>query len=227
MTKAAEHTERPEATEAYGADRAAALAGVPKSTLHYWASHEIWTPSVSPRKVRLWSLADIVVLRLIYWLRRGDKSSVQGDPVPRTTMNEVRRLLAEPFDFSTARLFVDHRGRVVREHSAGLEHLSRQQLARANVIDLLAEYHAAEADGMIGPSLTQPRPMLRIIPGKLAGEPHVVDTRLATAVIDALVLRGYSSRDVIELYPFVTAEAVRQANSLEEQLRGNLRHQAA
>src|SRR5688572_30799038 len=31
-----------------------------------------------------------------------------------------------------------------------------------------------------GPDLLDPRPLLRIIPGKLHGEPHVVDTRIPT-----------------------------------------------
>jgi hypothetical protein len=32
----------------YDADRAAALAGVPKSTLHYWARKGYYLPSIAP-----------------------------------------------------------------------------------------------------------------------------------------------------------------------------------
>jgi DNA-binding transcriptional MerR regulator len=52
---------------AYTADRAAALSGVPRSTVHYWASHDILTPSVSSQRVKLWSFADLLALRVIYW----------------------------------------------------------------------------------------------------------------------------------------------------------------
>ncbi len=216
-----------EATEAYPADRAAALAGVPRSTLHYWASHDIWKPSVSPRRVRLWSLSDIVMLRIIYWLRRGDKTGQSGTPIPRTTMSEVKDLLKEAVDLVGSHLFVDSSGRIVTETSSRLEHLNYQQLLRDNVIDVLAEYRLAEQEGFVGPDLTKPRPMLRIVPGKLAGEPHVVDTRLSTTLIDALLSRGYGASDVIAFYPFLTEETISQSRSLEDQLRGNVRKQAA
>jgi DNA-binding transcriptional MerR regulator len=55
---------------AYTADRAAALAGVPLSTVHYWARNEILIPSVSPTKVKMWSYTDLMGLRTIYWLRQ-------------------------------------------------------------------------------------------------------------------------------------------------------------
>lgn len=228
MTAATRATPDLEATEAYPADRAAALAGVPKSTLHYWASHGIWRPSVSPERVRLWSLTDVVVLRIIYWLRRADK--LVGDlvsPLPRTTMREVRAFLHEGVDPSRAHLYADHRGRIVRGDQTHLEHLDRQQLARANVIDVLAEYRVAQDEGLVGPDLARPRPRLRIIPGKLAGEPHVVDTRLSTTIIDALLQRGYATDDVIDFYPFLTRADVDDARALEEQLRRNVRSQAA
>jgi uncharacterized protein (DUF433 family) len=216
-----------EAREAYPADRAAALAGVPRSTLHYWASHEIWKPSVSAERVRLWSLYDIVVLRVIYWLRRDDKATRDGAALPRTTMNEVRRLLSEGWNPTSSHLYVDQHGRVVRELASSLEDLGRQQLARANVIDVLAEYRVAEGTGVVGPSLIRPRPLLRIIPGKLAGEPHVVNTRLSSATIDGLLGRGYTSAEVLAFYPFLTTTAIEQSTSLEEQLRANLRRHAA
>src|SRR5579883_3502248 len=46
---------------AYDARRAAALAGVPRSTLHYWARKDFYRPSVSPEPhVRLWSWLDLL-----------------------------------------------------------------------------------------------------------------------------------------------------------------------
>jgi len=37
----------------YTAERAAALSGVPKSTIHYWAREGVLAPSVSAEKVKL------------------------------------------------------------------------------------------------------------------------------------------------------------------------------
>lgn len=62
---------------AYKAGRAAALAGVPKSTLHYWSKHDILVPSVSPVRIKLWSFSDLMAARMIEWLRR-DKNYPSG-----------------------------------------------------------------------------------------------------------------------------------------------------
>ena len=67
---------------AYTADRAAALAGVPLSTLHYWSRSGIWVPSVSSVKVKRWSYSDLLALRLIDWLRR-DKPDLK---LPKTSI---------------------------------------------------------------------------------------------------------------------------------------------
>jgi DNA-binding transcriptional MerR regulator len=38
---------------AYTADRAAALSGVPKSTIHWWARNDVLVPGVSATRVML------------------------------------------------------------------------------------------------------------------------------------------------------------------------------
>src|SRR5947209_1603727 len=77
---------------AYAADRAAALSGVPRSTVHYWSRHDVLIPSVSPVKVKLWSYTDLMGLRTIYWLRQR-KVTHDGWDIPATTMPVVRRAL--------------------------------------------------------------------------------------------------------------------------------------
>jgi uncharacterized protein (DUF433 family) len=64
---------------AYTANRAAALSGVPWSTIHYWARHDILVPSVSPTRVKLWSYTDLMGLRTILWTEEGGPS-VTVDP---------------------------------------------------------------------------------------------------------------------------------------------------
>jgi DNA-binding transcriptional MerR regulator len=75
------HTVAVEARGAYPADRAAALSGVPKATIYYWARNEVLSPSVSPTRVRLWSYSDLLGLRTIAWLR-ATKKSLDGFEVP-------------------------------------------------------------------------------------------------------------------------------------------------
>ncbi|HVA61585.1 MAG TPA: hypothetical protein VNG13_13775, partial [Mycobacteriales bacterium] len=77
----------------YEAARAAALSGVPKSTLYYWARTEVVTPSVSPVREKLWSYADLMALRIVSWLRHPKDVSV--DTLPASPMREVRRALSE------------------------------------------------------------------------------------------------------------------------------------
>lgn len=79
---------------AYSADRAAALSGVPKATVYYWARKEILVPSVSAERVRLWSYSDLLALRVIAWLR-ATKTAPDGQAIAPTTMTAVRTGLRE------------------------------------------------------------------------------------------------------------------------------------
>ncbi len=72
----------------YDAWRASALAGVPKRTLHYWAQTGFYCPSISPEpRVRLWSLLDLLALRAIDWLRKGQ------DDVGKANVKRIRQAL--------------------------------------------------------------------------------------------------------------------------------------
>jgi hypothetical protein len=81
-------------TGAYSADRASALSGVPKSTVHYWEAGDrrpdfghgdrtgLLRPTVSLEKVKLWSYTDLIGLRTICWLRQSKKDA-EGRSVSR------------------------------------------------------------------------------------------------------------------------------------------------
>jgi hypothetical protein len=77
---------------AYTTERAAALSGVPKSTVYYWARRGHLLPSVS-QKPLLWSYTDLLALRTIYWLRQ-PKTAFDRE-VPATSMPKVRRALKQ------------------------------------------------------------------------------------------------------------------------------------
>jgi uncharacterized protein (DUF433 family) len=213
---------------AYTADRAAALSGVPRSTVHYWARKGYLAPSVSAERVKLWSYADLMGLRTIYWLRQ-EKQVDNGRDVPRTTMPAVLRALEElrALDMS---LWTEEGGPSVAVDRAGRVHLqlspeivegpARARPLHADLLDLLRPFSTGKDTR--GPDLRMPRPRLRIVPGKLSGSPHVVHTRIETIAIAALYGRGLSTERVHELYPVVDPAAIAEAIDLEEQLSRNL-----
>jgi uncharacterized protein (DUF433 family) len=215
---------------AYTADRAAGLAGVPPSTLHYWSRKGIWVPSVSPTKVKLWSYADLLGLRLVDWLRT-DKPEVE---LPRTSMRKIRVALASVESFGerlrqeSLRVWVDQRGGIVLGIDDGIFVPVGRGLLQGMVgaeVDLLAAFEGSA--GLRAPNLVEPRPTLRIIPGKLSGEPHVVDTRLPTNVVAAIADRGFDRQEIVRLYPVLTEGNVAEAIDLEEQLSAALHPVAA
>jgi hypothetical protein len=160
---------------AYAADRAAALAGVPKSTVHYWARTELLIPSVSADRVKLWSYSDVVALRIIGWLRQTKQSS-DGVEVPPTRIPVVRHALSALRKLELD-LWSEEHGPTVLIDRRGALHIKRDgavstigapgRLVMPGFIDLMAPFQLVE--GQTGPDLRQPRPRLRIIPGKLAG----------------------------------------------------------
>jgi uncharacterized protein (DUF433 family) len=220
---------------AYPADRAAALSGVPRSTIHYWAREGILPPSISAQKVKLWSFSDLMGLRIIYWLRQ-TKTASDGAAVPRTTMPAVRRALAQLDELDLAlwsedagpAVRVDRGGNLVVLDAPGREAPHRQRALPAGEEDLLSVIAPfPTAEGSRGPDLHAPRPRLRIVPGKLGGAPHVLRTRLESQALGALAASGLSSAKIYRLYPDVEPAAIDDALDLERQLAQNLHPAAA
>jgi uncharacterized protein (DUF433 family) len=69
-----------------------------------------------------------------------------------------------------------------------------------------------------GPDLIRPRPHLRIVPGKVSGEPHIAGSRITTQNIVALYRRFGAVDDVVGLYPDLQREAIAEAVDLETDL---------
>lgn len=212
-------------TGAYTAERAAALSGVPRSTIHAWARTNVLVPSVSAERVKLWSYADLIGLRVIYWLRRR-KTDEAGAEIPGTSMRAIRRALdrlrelGEPlWHPEQVTLWVDHDGELHVRGPAGPE-TPAGQLVLPDALNLIAPFTTKE--GLRGPDLARPRPQLRIVPGKLSGSPHILRTRLETCALRALEEDGLSLTTIQDLYPFVTASQIAEALDLEHQLEANL-----
>ena len=215
---------------AYHTERAASLAGVPLSTVYYWARRGIYEPTFVNVRPILWSWSDLLALRAIYWLRQRKPEL----PIEATPMSQVRNLLrtleslgdrlGDHLGNQSIVLRVDPRGaphitvegRLVRPGRSGSGQFVSPELA----IDLLTEYQPGH--GLQGPHLLAPRPRLRIIPGKLGGEPHITDTRIESSVMAALARRGCDVADILRLYPFLDSSSVDESLDLERQLQRNL-----
>jgi len=212
---------------AYTADRAAGLSGVPKSTVHYWARKEILEPSVSPERIKLWSYSDLMAMRTIAWLR-ASKTAPDGQQVPATAMKAVGRALKELAgldlelwsDDGSPAVAVDRHGRIVLNPTGMAQHVDGQALLDADVLALLRPFKLGKE--VRGPDLFEPRPRLRIIPGKLSGAPHVHRTRIETEALAALARRGMSAGKIVRLYPAIESGDVEQALDLERQLQPEL-----
>jgi uncharacterized protein (DUF433 family) len=86
------------------------------------------------------------------------------------------------------------------------------QLALPNVLNLVSPYLGC------GPDLLEPCPRLRIVPGKLHGEPHFAGTRIASATLFALHEAGYTPEQIQRMYPQTSLEALNEAIDLEQSL---------
>lgn len=214
----------------YTADRAAALSGVPRSTVYYWAKQRYLVPSVSASSTRLWSFPDLLGLRVIYWLRQPKTKNDRN--VPPTSMPRVRRALRE-LQHLGHELVEGHRpsvavtlaGEIVIDVEAAPLQLVDGQYLYRDAIDLLGVFEGLE--GTRGPDLFRPRPLLRIMPRKLGGAPHLEGTRLPTLAVRALEQRGFSIDQIVGLYPFASREALMEGIDLEQQLERNLLPRAA
>lgn len=210
---------------AYDAERASALSGVPRSTIHYWARNAVLVPSVSETRVKLWSFADLMALRVIYWLRQ-KKTDAAGAEIPATGMRAIRRALKRVRELDEplwhpekTSIWIDTAGEVVVRGPEGPETIEGQGLL-ADTVNLVAPFTTHE--GLHGPDLARPRPQVRIVPGKLSGSPHIVGTRLETRALYAMVRDGIDVGTVAALYPFASREQIAEAIDLETQLADNL-----
>lgn len=200
----------------YDARRAAALAGIPRRTLYYWAETGLLQPSISPTpRDYLWSWSDLLALRAIDWLRQR-KDDVSAPRVPaariRQALIELERdglpphRLRDLFVSDDGSLFFAHDGETIMRADA-----SRQMII-PGVLNLVSPYLDR------GPDLLEPRPLLRIVPGKLSGQPHVVHTRISTSVLFASYAEGYTAEQIREMYPDVSSQALEEAIDFEESL---------
>lgn len=208
----------------YDATRGSALSGVPKSAVYWWARHGVVTPSISPVQEKLWSYADLMALRIVSWLRH-PKPGDGGMDLPPSPMPQVRRALAlfgnlrvdiwDPEGSWPSPLLADRAGKIYLRTGDGVVDVHNQSvLLPEDVLGLTAPFDRA---GLPGPDLVRPRPHLRIVPAKVAGDPHIQRSRLTTQTVAALARRGFSPARIAQMYdqPMV---AIADALDLEREL---------
>ena len=165
-----------------------------------------------------------MALRVVSWLRH-PKAAGKDVDLPASPMPKVRKALAlldelglDPWSQGAGAgspLVVDRAGEIYVRAREGILNLHRQPvLLSEDVLGLTAPFESA---GLPGPDLLRPRPHLRIVPSKVAGEPHVEHSRLTTQTIAALADRGYPVAQIATMYDepeVVIGEAI----DLERQL---------
>lgn len=197
---------------AYDVGRAAALSGVPERTVYHWNTTGL-VPASVPGKQLLWSYGDLLTLRLVSWLR---KTKDEAD-IPRTRLEDVREALEQlgdalwdqdehGRDVPTIRVNVD--GRVIRTDGGTPRNMDGQGVLPS--IDLFAPGDAID--------LRRPRPHLRIVPGRVSGEPHLAGSRLSTLDVVGLRDRGLTMDTIQRLYPDEDPLALHEAVDLEDEL---------
>jgi uncharacterized protein (DUF433 family) len=206
----------------YEASRAAALSGVPQTTVYWWARSGIVVPSVSPTKEKLWSYADLMALRIVSWLRHAKPDILPRSPMPqvRTALATLGALALPLWDQDQHRcsLLVDQQGFVYIRHDAVvLNSAGQPTLLPEEALGLTEPFKVA---GLAGPDLVAPRPHLRIVPSKVSGEPHIQGSRITTITLSALASRGYSSAQIAAMYDEPVSR-VDEALDLERQLTGS------
>ena len=203
----------------YEVARASALSGVPQSTVYLWARNGLVTPSGSLTRVKLWSYADLMALRIVHWLRHSKSKS--GGEVPANLITRVREVLVELnergldlWDDSDDNLSSPFRVDISGKIWLDVEGVSIHdgQVAPPGSLDLLGSFDCAERRG---PNLIRPRPDLRIVPGRLSGEPHLANSRITTLSAAALYRNLGDIDAVAELYPGIDVEAFEDAVQFE------------
>lgn len=203
----------------YEAARAAALSGVPERTVYHWAKTGLIVPSISASRQKLWSYRDLLTLRLVAWLRTAKEDHETGEiEVAASKLRDVAAMLDRAADELWR---VDDEGREVPSVGVTRDGLivllddpamtAHGQGILPDVLDLFAPFGT-------GVDLRRPRPHLRIVPGKVSGEPHLSGSRLMTQAVASAAARGLSMKLVAKLYPHEDPVALAEAIDLETSL---------
>ena len=177
---------------------------------------------MAPTRVKLWSYAGLMGLRVVYWLRHPKQD--RNREIAASPMSQVREALAElerrgldVWDDSTdepdSPLRVDQSGKIWVQADGIVETDGQQALPET--LDLLGPFEFGQQRG---PDLLRPRPRLRIIPGKVSGEPHLAGSRITTQAAAALYEHIPDVARIADLYADMDPGIFEQAIEFERSL---------
>jgi uncharacterized protein (DUF433 family) len=209
----------------YNADRASQLSGVPRSTVYDWRRDRILVPDFTVANPTMWSYRDLVLLRLLAWLRQGGMqrslaaAKVDGIRRQLTEGIEVRNIHATKWDV----VLNDTRGDAVPDDRDNL--LPSQEfyslLGTFDLHEPIAELRSRRNQAIWAPDLVTPSAHSAISPWVLAGDPCIAKTRIPTSAVFALhTERSLSAKAIVLLYSGLSVEAVDDVITLERRLRG-------
>ncbi|MDP9093437.1 MAG: DUF433 domain-containing protein [Actinomycetota bacterium] len=210
----------------YSATRASQLSGIPERTVYYWANHDVLVPDHMNARPKSWSYRDLVLLRLIAFLRQ--------HRVDLGEAAQLARRFRRDFGGSNAHLSETKVSAAEGGYAVGpsmdVNELSGQPAFEIMVdiaghFDLMAPIDV-RSDGVSrdvhvhGVNLVHPSPRTAISPWVMSGEPVVTNSRISTGTLLALhENRGMASVDLVELYPSLTVLDVDDALEMERKLR--------
>ena len=209
----------------YNAERASQLSGVPKSTMYDWRRDGILVPDFTSASPSMWSYRDLVLLRLLAWLRQGGMqrsvAAAKVDGIRRQLSEgvEVRSIHATKWDV----VLNDTHGDAVADDRDNL--LPSQEfyslLGTFDLHEPITELRSSRHHALWAPDLVTPSAHSAISPWVLAGDPCVRQTRIPTASVFALhTERALSTTAIASLYSGLNAEEVEDVIELERRLRG-------
>lgn len=196
----------------YTAQRAAQLAGVPRSTVYDWAREGVVEPDYQRSRPMYWSYRDLVFLRMMAWLR---------------TLGMERRLAVDRISFfrdafahmtdldGFEQIKSDGKSILIGESPVdevtGAQVLDQGFLAFLDDFRLVvpAEVEELGSTRLWGPDLLTPVEHVAIDPWVMGGDPCVYGTRIPTSTIFALMTQR-------ELRPEAIATLYRNALSEDD-----------
>lgn len=207
----------------YPAGRTSQLSGVPLSTLYDWRRTQTFVPDYDRQSPAGWSYRDLVLLRLLAWLRQlGMDRPVAAREVARIK-DELSAGRAVRFVAAT-RTELTVQPETVSRTTGNVALPFNDLYAYTRTFDLtdpVEELHAGARRRLWAPDLVRPSARSCISPWVLAGEPCLERTRIPTSAIWALRTdRGLAASEIVRLYPGIDETMVEDADILERRLRG-------
>lgn len=207
----------------YNNDRASQLSGVPSRTLYDWRKTDVFPTDYPDAKPAGWSYRDLVLLRLLAWLRQAHMNRrLAADWVATVRAQlsagvDVRHIHASS---DTVVLSGGPTATFNDDSDTILPFTDFHNLFNTfTIADPIKELRS-RGEPVWAPDLLRPSTHSTISPWVMAGEPCIRNSRIPTAAIFALrTTRNLPPSTIVELYPALNTAAVDDVVNLERRLR--------